>query len=102
MTSQSFIRREIAGVEAHGVAVLRHTLRRWEETLVDPLDLAEQERTRAVLDVGALGLLVATLATAIGRPRLFLRALMRAIWFGRRAGSSGRGVDRHLIYLAEA
>jgi colanic acid/amylovoran biosynthesis glycosyltransferase len=102
MTSQSFIRREIAGVEAQGVEVLRHTLRRWHETLVDPLDLAERERTRAVLDVGAAGLLGATIAAALGRPRLFFRALMRAIWFGRRAGSSGRGVDRHLIYLAEA
>ena len=70
--------------------------------LVDPLDLAERERTKAVLDVGAAGLIGATIATALGRPRLFLRALLRAIWFGRRAGSSGRGVDRHLIYLAEA
>jgi colanic acid/amylovoran biosynthesis glycosyltransferase len=102
MTSQSFIRRELVGVEAQGVVVLRHTLRRWHERLVDPLDLAELERTRAVLDVGAAGLLGATITTAFGRPRLFLRALMRAIWFGRRAGSSGRGVDRHLIYLAEA
>jgi colanic acid/amylovoran biosynthesis glycosyltransferase len=102
MTSQSFIRRELAEVEAQGVAVPRYTLRIWDETLVDPLDLAERGRTRAVLDVGAVGLLGATLATALARPRLFLRALMRAIWFGRRAGSSGRGVDRHLIYLAEA
>ena len=64
MTSQSFIRREVAGVEAQGVAVRRHTLRRWHERLVDPLDLAERERTKAVLDVGAAGLIGATIATA--------------------------------------
>lgn len=101
-TSQSFIRREVAEVEAQGVVVRRYTLRRWHEELVDPQDIAERERTGAVLDVGAVGLIGATIATALGRPRLFSRALMRTIWFGRRAGSSGRGVGRHLIYLAEA
>src|SRR5437773_9225022 len=48
MISQSFIRREIAAVESHGVAVHRYSLRRWSEKLVDPLDLAEQRRTRVV------------------------------------------------------
>jgi glycosyltransferase involved in cell wall biosynthesis len=102
MTSHSFIRREIAGVEAQGVTVRRYTLRFGDETLVDPLDLTERERTKAVIDVGPFGLLGFTLATAVSRPVRFARALGKAIWFGRRAGSSGRGIGRHLIYLAEA
>jgi colanic acid/amylovoran biosynthesis glycosyltransferase len=101
-TSVSFIRRELVSVEAQGVTVLRHTLRRWDGTLVDPHDLAECQKTRAVLEVGAVGLLRALLATALARPRSFIRALKLAIWFGQRAGSSGQGVLRHLIYLAEA
>ena len=41
MPSQSFIRRELAGLEALGVSVLRYTLRRWDGVLIDPLDLDE-------------------------------------------------------------
>ena len=84
MTSQSFIRREVAGVEAQGVAVRRHTLRRWHEALVDPLDLAERERTKAVLDVGAAGLIGATIATAL-RPS----AVYSCGPCGERSGSAG-------------
>ncbi len=102
MPSQSFIRRELAGLEVLGVNVLRYTLRRWEGVLIDPLDLEEARRTRAVLEVGMIGLLWALLKTAMSRPRRFLSALGLAIWFGKRAGSSGQGVLRHLIYLAEA
>ena len=102
MTSLSFIRREIASVEAQGVTVRRYTLRAWQEPLVDPWDVAEREKTKAVLNVGPSGLLGHTLAAAVSRPGRFLRAFVKAIWFGSRAGSSGRGVGRHLIYLAEA
>jgi glycosyltransferase involved in cell wall biosynthesis len=102
MTSQSFIRRELASVEAQGVTVRRYALRRWDESLVDPLDLAEREKTRAILEVGVRGLLWALLVTMVTRPTAFLRALKMAIQIGRRAGSSGQGAHRHLIYLAEA
>jgi len=102
MTSQSFIRREIAGVEAQGVTVRRYALRTWNEPLVEPRDIAEREKTRFVLDLGPIGLLGHVLATAVCRPGRFVRAFRKAIWFGRRGGSSGRGVGRHLIYLAEA
>ncbi len=102
MTSLSFIRREIAGVEAQGVTVRRYALRPWQEPLVEPLDIAEREKTRVVLDLGPIGLLGHLLATAVCRPRRFVRACCKTIWFGRRGGSSGRGVGRHLIYLAEA
>jgi glycosyltransferase involved in cell wall biosynthesis len=102
MPSQSFIRRELAEVERRGVIVSRHTLRRWDGTLVDPLDLSERQKTRAVLEVGALGMLRSSLATALSRPIRFARALRLAIRFGLRAGSAGQGVFRHLIFLAEA
>ncbi|WP_165223386.1 glycosyltransferase [Aquisphaera insulae] len=102
MNSQSFIRRELAEVEARGIDVLRHTLRRWDDTIVDPLDQAESRKTRVVLDAGALGMLRAMLASAISRPRAFWSTLALAVRLGRRAGSAGRGIIRHLIYFAEA
>jgi glycosyltransferase involved in cell wall biosynthesis len=102
MTSQSFIRRELAGIEAQGVTVLRCTLRRWDEPLVDPGDVAERQKTHAVLKVGVMGLFQATLIAALTRPLAFFRTLKLAVWFGRRSGSSGPGVVRHMIYLAEA
>ena len=99
MISQSFIRREIAAVEARGVVVHRYSLRRWSEDLVDPLDVAEQRRTRAVLEVGAWGLLGAGLITAVTRPQAFCRAALQAMRLGAR---SQRGRLIHAIYLGEA
>jgi glycosyltransferase involved in cell wall biosynthesis len=97
--SQSFIRRELAALERMGATVPRFSIRRWAGELVDPMDKAEQERTRVVLDVGALGLLTALVWTAISRPRAFRDAFSLALRLGRR---SERGSAIHLIYLAEA
>lgn len=97
--SQSFIRREIAALEAQGVTVPRFSIRRWEGSLVDPNDIFEQNRTKVVLDVGFIGLVVGLLRTAITRPSAAWQALKLAIRLGRR---SERGVLVHLIYLAEA
>jgi glycosyltransferase involved in cell wall biosynthesis len=103
-TSSSFIRRELLEVEAQGAPVARFTLRRWGTPLVDPVDLEEERKTLAVLEVGAIGLARGLLATALRRPGRFARALGRAWRLGRRGGgsSSGRGLAKHLIYLAEA
>lgn len=97
--SQSFIRREIAALEAQGFTVRRFTVRRWPGDLVDEYDRAERSKTAAVLESGGLGLLLALLVTALGRPLAFGRALALAVRIGRR---SLRGVVYHLIYLAEA
>lgn len=97
--SHSFIRREIVGLEAQGFVVERFSIRRPPVNLVDPADLAEQKRTRVLLDAGALGLLVALGAALLRRPGAFVGALKAAVRFGRR---SDRGVLRHVIYLAEA
>ncbi len=97
--SHSFIRREIAAIEAAGHPVARHTVRRTETPLVDPRDRAEQTKTRALLDAGAVGLLAATLVAALTRPMRFFRVLRAAFRLGRR---SERGRPMHLVYLAEA
>jgi glycosyltransferase involved in cell wall biosynthesis len=97
--SQSFIRREIAGLEALGIHVDRFTIRTWDQQLVDPGDQAEKARTRVVLDVGMAGFLKALLVTLFTRPTSFLHTLHVAFKLGKR-GEKGR--IYHLIYLAEA
>lgn len=98
-TSQSFIRREIEALEASGTEVLRFTVRPVVEPLVDAGDEAERRKTRAVLSVGAVGLVKGLLGRAIRRPGSWLKAARQAYRFGRR---SERGVLIHAIYLAEA
>jgi len=97
--SHSFIRREILALEAHGFTVERYTLRRPSVDLVDPADLAERRKTRALIEAGAWGLLSALWIAALTVPFSLLGALRASIRLGRR---SDRGVLRHLIYLTEA
>jgi colanic acid/amylovoran biosynthesis glycosyltransferase len=97
--SHSFIRREIAALEAQGVAVERIALRGWDGELVDAADLAERARTRYVLRDGLGPLAGAALAALATRPRRFLAALGAALAMGRR---SVRPLPYHLVWLAEA
>jgi colanic acid/amylovoran biosynthesis glycosyltransferase len=99
MPSQTALRREVVALEELGVSIHRFSLRRYEGELVDEQDQVERERTRAVLDVGALGLMAAVLRTSIARPWRFARAFAMAIRIGR---VDERGMIRTLIYLAEA
>ncbi|HEY9739731.1 MAG TPA: glycosyltransferase [Coleofasciculaceae cyanobacterium] len=97
--SHSFIRREIAGVEACGLQVGRFSIRSKGSELVDEVDKLEQELTQVVLGIGKVRLLFALLRVAITRPARFLSAL----WLMLRVGwNSERGVLRHFAYLAEA
>lgn len=98
--SHSFIRREIAALEACGLLVARFSIRECEsELLVDPEDKLEFEKTQVVLGVGILGLLFNLLSVAIKRPIAWLLGL----WLALRVGwASDRGVLYHIIYLAEA
>ncbi|MFT3976826.1 MAG: colanic acid biosynthesis glycosyltransferase WcaL, partial [Sphingomonas bacterium] len=50
--SHSFIRREIAAVEATGAQVSRYSIRRAPDALPDPRDREEAGRTRYVLAQG--------------------------------------------------
>ncbi len=99
LVSHTFIRREIAAVEAEGVSVLRYSIRRSPIGFVDSADQAEAEKTVVILDQGARGLLLAVLRAVVRRPRRFFRALRLAARTGWR---SERGLLRNLIYLAEA
>jgi colanic acid/amylovoran biosynthesis glycosyltransferase len=98
-TSHTFIRREIAAIEATGLEVDRYTIRPVTDPAVDEADEAERARTRVVLGVGRLGLLAAATRAAFARPLRWLRAARAAVRVGRR---SDRGVAVHLVYLAEA
>jgi glycosyltransferase involved in cell wall biosynthesis len=98
-TSHTFIRREIAAVEALGFEVERFTIRPTLEDLEDRLDEEERGRTRVVLDGGVMGLLESLVAAGLTNPAGVARALLLAYDVGRH---SDRGLIRHLAYLAEA
>lgn len=95
----TFIRREVVALEAHGVEIVRLSIRDSGRDAVDPADRAEYTKTRALLSVGKWSLLTAVVGHVLTRPVRFLRALRASVRFGRR---SDRGVVRHLVYLAEA
>lgn len=97
--SHTFIRREIAALEAAGIVVRRFSVRPAPDHLADPADVAERARTHVILADGALRIVGSALACLATAPVAWLRALMTAIRFGRR---SDRGVLRHLVYFAEA
>ncbi|WP_036483641.1 glycosyltransferase [Myxosarcina sp. GI1] len=97
--SHSFIRREIQALEAEGFEVFRFSIRRSPSEIVDRADKLELAKTRFVLEVGIVGLLVGLLRVAITRPRRFLMATKLAIACG---WHKDRGVLVHLAYLAEA
>lgn len=99
VTSATFIRREIAAIEANGVPVARFAIRRWGDRLVDPLDQAEVARTHYLMSGNMAGLLLAFLADLVTRPHRLARAL--PAWFGLVRAARGRIVP-HVAYLMQA
>ncbi len=97
-TSHSFVRREIAALEAQGFEVQRVSIRRVGETLVDAADEAERDQTTYLLD-DKPGLFTAAAAIKLTRPARYLKAL-RTAW--RLGGRSDRGRLMHGVYLMEA
>ncbi|MDO6415925.1 glycosyltransferase family 4 protein [Sphingomonas sp. BIUV-7] len=97
--SHSFIRREIAGVEAAGVEVLRFSIRPPDASLPDAADRAELPRTIVILAQSKAALLAAALVTALARPGRFLGAMAAAIGM---AQGRPKIALRHIIYLVEA
>lgn len=97
--SHTFVRREIRALEDLGIEVERFSVRRVKETLQDPDDREEAERTRVILDRGVRGLASGLVRSAIARPRALARAARRAIQLGVR---SDRGLLYQGAYLAEA
>ena len=97
--SHTFIRREMQALERQGLVVERFALRGWDAPTPDDADRVERARTRYVLQPGALPLVGATLAAAIGAPLRFMQALGLALRMSRHGE---RPWPYHLIYLAEA
>lgn len=97
--SHSFIRREIAGVEASGLRVERFSIRSCSSELVDEEDKQELEKTRVILGIGIIGLIFALIRTGLTRPVRFVRAFSLMLQIG---WHSERGVWRNFAYLAEA
>lgn len=97
--SHTFIRREIVELERNGISVLRVSLRGRDRKLVDPDDLAEQARTRYILDGGPAPLAAGLFHAVVQRPRALAKAALAAIGMMRR---SSRPAPLHLTYLAEA
>ncbi|SDC32724.1 Glycosyltransferase involved in cell wall bisynthesis [Sphingomonas sp. YR710] len=99
MTSTTFIRREIAAIEAAGVPVKRFAVRHWAEPLVDPRDRAEQRSTEYLLTGHAAALIAMGICEACTHPLRLARAvpsLMRLI------RAAGGGAIRHIGYLLQA
>jgi len=97
--SHTFIRREILALERQGFQIQRIALRGWDAELVDAEDIAEQRRTRYVLQAGMLPLLAALARSLLTSPARFFAALGLALRMGRRAD---RPMPYHVAYLAEA
>jgi len=99
LISTTFIRREIEALGAEGVEVERFAARRWNETLVDPLDIAEQQRTHYLLAGNVPRLFMAFLRELLANPAGLARALVVTfrLWRNARAGFA-----RHAGYLLQA
>ena len=97
--SHSFIRREILALERQGFDVMRISLRRWDQELVDPQDKSEAQRTRYALKGGIPALMFALVRMSLLRPIRFMRTFALACRMGFRAE---RPLPFHLAYLAEA
>mgnify|MGYP001239127186 CR=1 FL=1 len=99
LTSTTFIRREIEAHERRGMKVKRYAMRRWDGELVDPLDIAEIERTHYILSGNAGGLVKAFFRELIKNPGGLMKAL--GPWCSLLKSARG-GVIRHIAYLMEA
>ncbi|NDR57061.1 glycosyltransferase family 4 protein [Aliiruegeria sabulilitoris] len=100
MTSSTFVREEIRAHEAAGLGpVLRYAIRPWDEDLVEPLDVAEQEQTDYLLTAGPVALLGGFLSELVRNPV----GLAKAIGGSARLVGAARGrVIHNAAYLLEA
>ena len=97
--SHSFVRREIAALEAMGIEVQRFSVRSCARELVDTADIAELKKTKTILDTSKAKLLWNLLTIAVSRPVRFAKAMKLTCKTG---WGSDRGLLRNLMYLIEA
>lgn len=99
LISTTFIRREIEAIEAQGQPVIRYAVRDWNDTLVDPRDIAEKTRTHYILTGGKGALAKDVLATFLAHPLRTIGLLPQWLRLYRNAGG---GLVKHVAYLLEA
>ncbi|MEM6388203.1 MAG: glycosyltransferase [Pseudomonadota bacterium] len=99
VTSATFIRREIAAIEAQGIPVTRYALRRWDEALVDAADRAEQDRTQYLLSGRVPALVGSFFPELVSNPGGLWRAVKA---WAHLLNNARTGVIRHIAYLLEA
>jgi glycosyltransferase involved in cell wall biosynthesis len=99
MTSTTFIRGEIAALESMNIEIKRYAIRRWDQHLVDPVDIAESARTRYLLS-GNIAELIYSLFFELCTN---MTGLVRTVgpWLKQALYSNGNFV-RHVAYLLEA
>jgi len=96
--SHSFIRREILGLESHGIDVTRVTIRKVDD-IVDEKDKSEQAKTTCILNLSFGYIFWAFLKAFFINPIRFIRVFTLAVKYGR---LNERGVVKHIIYFVEA
>lgn len=99
MTSTTFIRREMESLEALGLEIKRYAVRNWAEKLVDPLDIADQQRTHYLLTNNVMTLFGSFFTVMFSNPIGFLRAF--GLWF-KVCRNSGSLSVKHFAYLLQA
>lgn len=97
--SHSFVRREILALERQGFVVQRIAQRGWQDTLVDPQDLSERDKTQYIVQQGMVKLLISGFQAMVASPSSFFSGLSLA--FSMRKGSE-TSLLYHLIYFLEA
>ncbi len=97
--SHSFIRREIHALEKSGFEILRFSVRGNPEELVDRADIAEEKKTRLIVEENPVNILIAFLLAFLSNPIRFYRS---AILGFRVARNSGNRKLRHIFYFIEA
>jgi colanic acid/amylovoran biosynthesis glycosyltransferase len=98
--SHTFIRREISALERQGFEVQRLALRGWDTPVPDEEDRTERDRTRYILQKGAVGLIFPMLRCLLTSPVRFFEAAALALKMSR--AHRERPLAYHLAYLAEA
>ncbi len=99
MTSTTFIRSEIEALESLDVEIQRYAVRRWDQTLVDPLDIAETTRTEYLLSENPGKLFYFLIVEIFSNFSGFARAI--GPWCSQVRRSEGNLV-KHIAYLLEA
>ena len=99
MTSTTFIRGELDALESMNIEIKRYAFRRWDQELVDPLDIAEAARTRYLLSGNSFELIYSFLFELFTNMTGFLRTV--GPWLQLIRHSDGNLV-KHIAYLLEA